>query len=165
MKKTIGVLIIILISGCSWFEGPPGPAGEDGEDGVANMHTEEFSISSSNTEFSEGVGLNEINVPEITQAVIDRGVVRVEFGGIEDAWFGLPWTFGNDFDNDLSVDQTVELNYGYEFGTLYIAHISSYPALLESQIQEGPYKLIVMPPTVNSSSKAHIIKGPPASNF
>lgn len=159
MKKSIYIftaLLLIAFYGCegpAGSEGPQGQQGPPGEDGVANVTTEIFTINSNNTEISDGIGLNAIATSVITPEVVENGFVQVEIQ-VGDIWFGLPWTFGNDYNDDLGVDETVELTYGYEAGTLYIAHISSYSKLTPSQVREGPYKVIIIPPTETSSDMA-----------
>src|SRR5687767_923989 len=92
--KTLKILLylfasILLISGCDKEDddtaglpgpqGPQGPAGANGTNGAVNIITKEFTIlagdwhpynSSSNSNDSAAV-----SVPEITQAIVDSGMV------------------------------------------------------------------------------------------
>lgn len=153
MRKVCSIILLIFIVSCGQFEGPAGPAGEDG---VANIHTETFTISSSNTQASDGIGINQIDAPEITPAVVDSGVVKVELE-LSDGWMGLPWT-------TRSGTYSLELNYAYTEETISIIHINSSGSLYESQINEGPYKLTIIPPSERTddiqSTSANAISGP-----
>ena len=164
-KLPLLIALSLLAVTCDSLKGPAGPEGPAGDDGVANIHTETFSINSANTESDQGIGLNQIDVPEVTPAVVNDGVVKVEIEAIDNGWFGLPWTFSSDYDDNLEVDETIELNYGYDEGHIYIAHISSYSLLLESDIQEGPYKLTVIPPSESNDSDNTNSKIKPLSNI
>lgn len=151
MKRIALILLsITFLTSCSWFEGPAGPQGPAG---AANIIVKQFSINSNNTVIQDGIGINQVDVNEITEDVYNNGLVKLEVQ-ISDAWYALPWTMSSDYSDDLSVDETVELTYGYAVGTIYVTHISSYSVLLQSQIEEGPYRLTIMPPPDTTSNKS-----------
>ena len=75
-------------------KGDPGADGEDGTDGVANISTSTFFVAS--TDWTDGgVETDTLDVPEITQEVVDNGTVQVF--QTEDAsnpqWGDLPYSF------------------------------------------------------------------------
>lgn len=163
IKNMVLLIVVLSITACSWFEGPAGPPGKDG---VANIIIKEFMISSSNSQGSDGIAINAVEMPEITKAVYERGTIKLEVN-ISDRWFALPWTLSSDYSDDLSVDETVELTYGYEEGFVYIAHISSYSSIFESQIEEGPYKIVIIPPsdTTSVNDNSQKVKGKAKDHF
>lgn len=151
MKYLLVALLTVSILGCEAFKGPAGTQGEAGKDGVANITTKTFTISSDEASIQDGIVINQIEMPEITEDVYNGGDVRIYIDAA-DLWMALPWTISYDFSDDFEVDQTVELNYAYEEGYIYIIHISSYSgSFFTNDFKEGPYKAIIIPPSENQS--------------
>jgi hypothetical protein len=79
----------LLLTGCS-KEGPAGPAGPAGASGAGNVHVESFTVAASDWEV-QGNGMQHvIQVPSLTQEVIDQDAVLLYFerNGI---WHILPY--------------------------------------------------------------------------
>ena len=101
MKRFFQVILslsLIYMIGCEGAEGPMGLAGSDGtdgEDGVANIHTEIIEMTTNNTEYIANPGYLKYTLTSnlITQAVIDSGLVVVEFSPSNNPyiWNSLPF--------------------------------------------------------------------------
>lgn len=146
------IALVALFIAC---EGPVGPQGdqglqgipgEDGLPGVANITVVTFSFLSSQIDTSGRGGIYTRTMSEITQEVVDNGVVLV-FREVVGYWTPLPITESYDYGNDLEVDETIETTYLYRTGELSILYFGSFDPILLGLLSTGPYKVAVIPPS------------------
>lgn len=147
------ILVVGLIIGC---EGPTGPAGEQGPtgltgeqgaDGVANITTTTFTIPSTSSIITiDFVGSYVHTMSGITSEVVNNGLVLI-FWEIGTGWLALPYSFNLDYGGDLSVDEVIQMTYGYGIDFVEIVFITSYSSLVTSNLPLGPYKVVIIPPT------------------
>lgn len=131
MKNISAMLlaVILLTLGSCKKQGPPGPAGKDGadgKDGNANIKTRSFTLMGSQWDYPghyvANYGNNQIalhfsrthavDMPEITKAVVDHGMVQVYMTphNIHN-WVPLPFTT-HVKDTDLNHHFTYEFRQG-----------------------------------------------------
>lgn len=129
-------------------QGPAGPQGEPGTDGVANIQVVTFSFDMSNFTYDGAVAFYYHDIPGITSAVVDNGLVLVykqSVGG--EAWFALPATIPYDFEHDMAVDEVVTHTYAYGEGWVYLAYETSFSSILTfPSDNSGQYKVVIIPP-------------------
>lgn len=153
------ILGVVLVMGCegpigpageqglTGAQGPTGQTGEPGADGVANITTTTFTIpSTSSIITSEFVGSYTHNIPGITSDVVGSGLVLM-YWGLGAGWLALPYSFNLDYGGDLSVDEVIQMTYGFGIGFVEIVFITSYSSLVTSNLPLGPYKVVIIPPT------------------
>lgn len=104
MKKLkIGLLIILaafLITGCQKGDkgdtGDTGPAGPSGPKGSANVSSTNYTVATGTWGgVNTGFVFKDITINEITQSILDNGVVMVYEGG-PSQWNALPHSNQND---------------------------------------------------------------------
>ena len=128
MKKILLLFITFYILSCE--AGPAGP------EGIANIHTEIIKLTSSNTQFiqyegsllgsQDGYLFYEHNSPEISQAVIDSGIVIVEISPTNNpyAWSSLPYIL---YDGDEGgINYIYNAEHIYTSGNVGIAWFCSF---------------------------------------
>lgn len=93
-KKLFVLFLILTTFSCS-EDGATGPAGADGNANVIGTNT--VTTTSSNwTSYSSGaLWVTSLNVPGITQSILDRGIVSVFKSDSSGTWTALPFTLGN----------------------------------------------------------------------
>ena len=152
------ILGVVLVMGCegpmgpageqglTGAQGPTGQTGEQGADGVANITTTSFIIpSTSSIVTSDFVGSYTQNIPGITSDVANNGLVLI-FWELGAGWLALPYSFNLDYGSDLSVDEVIQMTYGYGIDFVEIVFITSYSSLVTSNLPLGPYKVVIIPP-------------------
>ena len=161
MKRIL--IIALLFWSCERFDGPTGPqgeqgligeqgitgeqgpSGEDGLPGVANITVSTFSFLSIQIDTSGRGGIYTSIMPQITQEVVDDGVVLV-FMQVASFWMPLPVTESFDYNNSLGVNEVIETTYLYTAGELSIFYFTSYNPILLSYLFTGPFKVVIIPP-------------------
>ena len=68
-----------------------------------------------------------IDVPELTQSIIDSGAVMVYVGWTDSEWWSMPTNYSIDSDSNSEIDYVYNLEYLLQVGKLYIHHHSSVP--------------------------------------
>ena len=135
------------LTGLTGAQGPTGLTGEQGADGVANITTTSFIIpSTSSIITSDFVGSYTQNIPGITRDVANNGLVLI-FWELGAGWLALPYSFNLDYGGDLSVDEVIQMTYGFGIGFVEIVFITSFSSLVTSNLPLGPYKVVIIPPT------------------
>ena len=86
-----------------------------------------------------------IDVPELTQSIIDSGAVMVYVGWTDSEWWSMPTNYSIDSDSNSEIDYVYNLQYLLQIGKLYIHHISSVPL---DWYTTGSFniKLVIIPP-------------------
>jgi len=136
MKKNIlNILLIaifgILISGCTKeIVGPQGPAGQDGEDGNANIKTSNYSNLSWYDVNTTTIGVT-LNVPNITQDIVNNGTIKVALSPDATYWMDLPRNWG-----------TTTWWYTYTIGKVNIAIYA--PSGVSNDLKYGYAKVTVI---------------------
>jgi hypothetical protein len=122
MKKTIiticAFISLAFFAGCAKdpIPGPAGPAGSPGKNGNANVVAiNSTTISTWNYDSTSKAYIADIKVPEITQAIIDKGSVQV-FQGAGSVWISLP---------DPTGSNTNTLTFAFLLGNVLIASVNS----------------------------------------
>ena len=146
------ILVVGLTIGC---EGPTGPAGEQGPtgltgeqgaDGIANITSTTFIIPSTASFITiDFVGSYTHSISGITRDVVDSGLVLM-YWDLGAAWLALPYSLNLDYDNDLSVDEVIQMTYGFGIGFVELLFITSYSSLVTDGLPLGPYKVVIIPP-------------------
>ena len=146
------ILVVGLTIGC---EGPTGPAGEQrptgltgeqGADGIANITSTTFIIPSTASFITiDFVGSYTHSISGITSDVVENGLVLM-YWDLGAAWLALPYSLNLDYDNDLSVDEVIQMTYGFGIGFVELLFITSYSSLDISSLPLGPYKVVIIPP-------------------
>ncbi len=100
MKKTLILLafsVFMLFETACKKEGPQGPAGAAGTNGNANV--KEFTFMSQGFSWVAADGMYEmyVNIPELTQVVVDKGAVMVYLqpASSTGAWLQAPLSWGS----------------------------------------------------------------------
>jgi hypothetical protein len=92
---------------------------------VTNVHSDTevrsvpLTFSFNNASFNGAVASVQFNMPEISQAVVDHGVVMVYFRD-QGTWTAMPYTFGVESAELPAVDYTVSMGYGFELRFLEV---------------------------------------------
>lgn len=144
-KKMTILSIAMLVFGCSkdgatgatGANGINGANGANGTNGNANVYgTNSFPVTSGNWTASSAntQWITVLNVPQITQAIVDKGTVSV-FWYISNTsgsgWYALPISFGN-----------VSVSYAMTLGQVGIIYASSGGAITNPSGQT--YRVVVI---------------------
>lgn len=133
--------------GVQGAQGPQGEQGEKGDPGEDGTGTETGVISVVLENQTLSPGLNEFDVPELTQDIFDNGVVYAYVTADPEIWFALPFSelqnFGTEEEPVLTSVILVEL-VGIEVGKV----------LLSSILEEGTIdvRFVLVPGTVAEAS-------------
>ena len=78
-----GMALLFLLLSCS-KQGPAGPAGTNGNANVKSVSFTNITVPTNNT--------YTFQIPQITQAIVDSGVINVYYKGSQptDTWYPLP---------------------------------------------------------------------------
>jgi hypothetical protein len=95
-KITLITVVAFMLFNCKGKDGATGPQGIQGTQGNSNVTTTTITTStwSSSTSSSGAVGQHSyINVPSITQSILDKGSVSVFWqSSASSKWIGLPFS-------------------------------------------------------------------------
>lgn len=106
MKKIVFFLVIVIFTQCTKnVAGPQGDPGEPGKNGNAKQSSRSFDLIPSFWTFNGSFYVADINVPEITDAVIAGGEVTV-FMKVKTQWWKLPYAVG-----DIYMQQSIEKGF------------------------------------------------------
>ena len=147
LKLAFAIILGLTFTACSGDDGEQGPQGPAGKDGTANLSSETFTTTNSDWEFDAQSNSYEatINVPSITQDVIDRGTVQI-FGVDGGTLTALPAASG-----------VLQINFEVE-----IARVTIFISRIDGVLINNPggvtFKLVVIPP-------ADFIEGVDHKNF
>ncbi len=125
-------------AGPSGEDGPMGPEGPQGPPGNSAMIVRIIEFSTADITSEEYLGVVRFEMEEITQEVHEKGHVSIFFD-LGDRWLALPWTL-------TGPDETIEMNYGYEPGGIFLLYITSADFIDPSGLPAGRLKVIIMPP-------------------
>ena len=128
-------------------QGPQGPEGPQGPAGVANISSFTFTAPHDDYVVSGNRGVYVYDSSSLTTNVVSNGVVLVFYSANGSDWYPLPYTWGIDFNTDLSVDETVEITYGYTQGQVAIILDTSDDQLVVYDGIPTSYKVVMIPPS------------------
>jgi len=141
MKNYLFLIVVLSIVSCDQFKGPTGPQGESYVDNTSIIN---FEFDKDDLTISNQLAIYQINIPEITQEIVDNGIVIVyKLSGSK--WQAMPFSMPIDVGEMLSVDYVLDVGYFYETGLLSIVQTSSLkPALIDLCI-DGAFKVVILP--------------------
>jgi hypothetical protein len=107
-KKLIYKIIPVLLTFTFCTKQVPGPQGDPGDPGKmgnAKQSSRVISLYAAGWDFNGGYYTNDINLPEITDAVISKGDVKV-YIRVGNAWWSLPYAVG-DIITQMSIEKGI----------------------------------------------------------
>lgn len=125
-------------------QGPPGPPGDEGPmgpqgpPGSSTMMVRVIEFTTADITAEEYLGTVRFEMEEITQEVFDGGHVAI-YLDLGERWLALPWTITGPF-------ETIEMNYGYEVGGIFLLYITSADILYPESVPAGRIKVVIVPP-------------------
>lgn len=137
-------LPLLLVSACEGPVGPEGPPGADGSAGNANVRTVIKNFVQADVTIDGPRGQVRFNVPEITTAVYNSGLVTC-FLDVAGAWVALPYTFELDSSNLGFGTEILTIGYQYEAGDLTITYNTTRPELIRIVLPSGRVKAVIIP--------------------
>lgn len=134
--------------------GPAGPAGQNGQDGTdgnANVGAVTFNLLSS--AWSTGsIKTYARYIPEITQEVVDDGLVMVYQRQAPDTdWDALPFSYniGLVDQNGNPLTATIQVQFSYDTDSLFLSNSNSLRANIGNSATfpgDREFKVVVIPP-------------------
>jgi hypothetical protein len=147
MRNYLFLIVLFSIVACDQFKGPTGPQGLNGIQGESysdNASIINFKFDKDDLTISDQLAIYQVNIPEITQEIVDNGVVIVyKLSGAK--WQAMPFSMPIDVGEMLSVDYVLDVGYFYETGLLSIVQTSSLKPAMISLCIDGSFKVVVLP--------------------
>ena len=140
----VGALLVACQQGPATPEtGPRGPQGPPGPSGNTAVKVRTFTLQSSDFGFSTDreIATAVYRMPEITQEVVDGGIVTVHWDlGEGRAWWSLPYVFQF---NDLT---TSVVSYIYSLGSIGLQVTSAGAVATVGVIDGFRVRVVIVPP-------------------
>jgi len=141
MRKYLFLIVLFSITACDSFKGPTGPQGTSYSDNASIIN---FEFDKSDLIIMDQLAIYQIDIPEITQEIVDNGVVIVyRLSG--SMWQAMPFSMPIDINVQYSVDYVLDVGYFYETGKLSIVQTSSLKTALPYLCIDGAFKVVVLP--------------------
>ncbi|MCO6465398.1 MAG: collagen-like protein [Bradyrhizobiaceae bacterium] len=119
------VVICALSLSCTGPAGPQGPAGQDGKNGSSGEKGHNYTLIYDDVRIEtdeRGYGLQVLDIPEISQRVLDSGVVVCEYRSPQPStWITLPFTWSVGDTTNGVLTHTFSLSARYSLGTLFLS--------------------------------------------